>query len=458
MRLHTRPLRAYYPRMSRPRTVIVGAGIVGLTTAYFLARAGREVIVLDRDEIGDGASYGNAGLLSIGHYPLTRPGVSWRGFKWMFDRNAPLFIRPRPDADLLSWLWTFHRHCNQSWLDRCMKELCAMGFPTLELFEEIIAVEGIECDYRRDGWLDVVLKKENMASAEAEAKTLVPHGYSHTVISGDELRRRSPCFTDEVAGAVWYRDSAHCSPGDFMMGLGAACARLGVEIRTSCTVAGLERDRFGKAAGIHTSRGETIEGSAVVIAAGVWSDALTRDMGLDIPMQGARGYHLQYEGIPQLPFTGCVLHETFVAVTPMHEQLRLAGTLEIQPLGRPWMRNRLDMLPAGAKRYIKGIEKGTQVAEWAGYRPCTSDGMPVIGAVPGTPGLFIGAGHAMMGMTLGPITGKVLSDMVMGAPPPLLLPMADPARYAINGGSSARYEGSAPANGAPPRETAGLRS
>ena len=86
MRLHTRPFRAYYPRMSRPRTVIVGAGIVGLTTAYFLARAGREVIVLDRDEIGDGASYGNAGLLSIGHYPLTRPGVSWRGFKWMFDQ------------------------------------------------------------------------------------------------------------------------------------------------------------------------------------------------------------------------------------------------------------------------------------------------------------------------------------------------------------------------------------
>lgn len=331
-----------------------------------------------------------------------------------------------------------------------------MGFPTLELFEEIIAAEGIECDYRRDGWLDVVLKKENMASAEAEAKTLIQYGYAHSVMSGDELRRRSPCFTDEVAGAVWYRDSAHCSPGDFMMGLGAACARLGVEIRTSCTVAGLERDRYGRASGIHTSRGETIEGSSVVITAGVWSDALTRDMGLDIPMQGARGYHLQYEGIPQLPFTGCVLHETFVAVTPMREQLRLAGTLEIQPLGRPWMRNRLGMLPAGAKRYIHGIEKGTQVAEWAGYRPCTADGMPVIGAVPGTPGLFIGAGHAMMGMTLGPITGKVLCDMVMGAQPTIALPMADPARFATNRQSGALHDGMAPVKGST-RDQAALR-
>jgi D-amino-acid dehydrogenase len=198
-------------------------------------------------------------------------------------------------------------------------------------------------------------------------------------------------------------------------------------------VAGLERDRHGRASGVHSTQGETFEGSDVVIAAGVWSGALSEQLGLDIPMQGARGYHLQYEGIPQLPFTGCVLHETFVAVTPMREQLRLAGTLEIQPLGRPWMRNRLEMLPRGANRYIKDIQQGRVVAEWAGYRPCTSDGMPVIGAVPGTPGLFIGTGHAMMGMTLGPITAKVLAATVMGEVPPMALPMADPARYAREG-------------------------
>jgi D-amino-acid dehydrogenase len=163
-----------------------------------------------------------------------------------------------------------------------------------------------------------------------------------------------------------------------------------------------------------------------------------RDMGLDIPMQGARGYHLQYEGIPELPFTGCVLHETFVAVTPMRDQLRLAGTLEIQPLGRPWMRNRLQKLPGGARRYIKGIDQGRVVAEWAGYRPCTSDGMPVIGAVPGSPGLYVGTGHAMMGMTLGPVTARVLADLVLGATPPMALPLADPARY-----SAARVPGPA---------------
>jgi D-amino-acid dehydrogenase len=132
-----------------------------------------------------------------------------------------------------------------------------------------------------------------------------------------------------------------------------------------------------------------------------------------------------------------VLHETFVAVTPMRDQLRLAGTLEIQPLGRPWMRNRLAMLPAGARRYLKGVDQGRVVAEWAGYRPCTSDGMPVIGAVPGTPGAYVGTGHAMMGMTLGPVTGRVLADMVLGRTPALGLPMADPARYGFAGGAGA---------------------
>ena len=415
--------------MAAQRTVIVGAGIVGLSTAWYLARAGHQVTVIDREPVGDGASCGNAGLLSIGHYPLTRPGVSWRGIKWMFDRNAPLFIRPRADAALLGWLWDFHRHCNQRWLDGCMKSLCEMGFPTLAIFEEMIAAEGIDCDYRRDGWLDVVMDPANMPHAEAEAKALVPHGYSYTVLSGRELRERSPCFADEVAGAVWYTDSAHCHPGDFMRGLARACERHGVRLLAGEEAMAIARDRSGRASGVVLGSGGTVEGDNVVIAAGVWSDALGRSVGLDIPMQGARGYHLQYEGIPQLPFTGCVLHETFVAVTPMRDQLRLAGTLEIQALGKPWMRNRLDMLPRGAMRYIKGIDRGRVVGEWAGYRPCTSDGMPVIGAVPRTPGLFVGTGHAMMGMTLGPVTGQAVAARVLGDRPKVSVGMCGPERY-----------------------------
>lgn len=419
--------------MAGPRTVIVGAGIVGLCTAYFLAREGRAVTVLDREPVGEGASCGNAGLLSIGHYPLTRPGASVRGLRWMFDRNAPLHIRPRLDPALLWWLWDFHRHCNQAWLDRCMRSLCEMGFPSLALIERIIEDEAIDCDYKRDGWLDVVMDARNLPGAAEEARALVPFGYRHEVLTGAELRRRSPCFHADIAGAVWHTDSAHCSPGDFMRGLVGACGRHGVEFRSGATAEGVAHDRSGALAGISLASGETVEATTAVIAAGTWSADFNAALGLQIPMQAARGYHVQLEGVPQLPFTGCVLHESFVAVTPMRSELRLAGTLEIQPVGRPWMRNRLEMLARGAARYIPGVTSARVAAEWAGYRPCTSDGMPVVGAVPGSPGVYIGTGHAMMGMTLGPIAAQALANLVLGRAAPIDLTLCAPSRYAAGG-------------------------
>jgi D-amino-acid dehydrogenase len=353
----------------------------------------------------------------------------------MFNRSAPLFIKPRLDPALVWWLWDFHRHCNQAWLDRCMDSLCQMGFPSLALFEQIMADESIACDYQRDGWLDVVLSQRALGHAEAEAAALVKHGYQHQVLTGDELRARSPCFGSNVAGAVLHQDSAHCHPGEFTHGLAAACSRRGVDIRTGTAVDGIAVARTGGLGGALLSSGETVEGTEVVIAAGVWSGRFNAQLGLDIPLQAARGYHVQYDGLEHLPFTGCVLNERCVAVTPMNGQLRLAGTLEIQPPGQPWMRNRLDMLTRGASEYLTGLDQGKVVGEWAGYRPCTSDGMPVVGAAPGMRGLYVATGHAMMGMTLGPVTGRALADLILGLTPSIDMSLLQPARYSTGGGS-----------------------
>ncbi len=394
--------------------VIVGAGIIGLSTAWFLLRRGVRVTVLDREEIGQSASCGNAGLLSIGHYPLTRPGASWRGLKWMFDATSPLYIKPRPDWALLSWLWSFHRHCNQRYLDRCMALLCDMGFKTLAIYEEMIRDESIDCDYARDGWLDVVMKPENMDIAEREAQSLVQYGYSYRRITGNELRARDPIFRPEVAGAIHYTDSAHAHPGDFLVGLARACRTRGATVRTDANVVGFERAASGRVGGVRLADGSVVEGDAVVLAAGVWTDGLSKALGVRIPLMGARGYHLQLRGLPTMPSTGVVLHETFVAATPMRKELRLAGTLEIDRLDQPWRRDRLAKLPAGAERYLVGLDRATVVAEWAGYRPCTGDGMPVLGFASRAPGVLIAGGHAMMGMTLGPVTGKAAVELLFG--------------------------------------------
>ena len=424
----------------RKHVVVIGAGIVGASTAWHLARKGFAVTLLDREvpaAMSDGASGGNAGLLSIGHYPLTRPGVSWRGLKWMFSRTAPLYIKPRLDRELVSWLWNFHLHCNQRYLDRCMEVLCAMGWQTLEVLEHMLAEERISCDYARDGWLDVVMKPENMAHAEAEARSLEKFGYRWERLDGDALRRRDPCFTSEVAGAIHMKDSAHCAPNDLIAGLVRALPRHGVKVRFDATVRAFRQTKSGSVTAVELEGGETIPADAVVLCAGVWSDALGRLAGVRIPMQGARGYHLQFDypahDAPPAPSTGMVLHETFVAITPMlrdgRQQLRLAGTLEIGPLGQPWMPERLGMLVRGSRAYLRGLDALQPAGEWAGYRPCTSDGMPAIGGVRGRKGLFVATGHAMMGMTLGPVTGKAMAEIVAGEKPCFDVSMLDPARF-----------------------------
>ena len=199
-----------------------------------------------------------------------------------------------------------------------------------------------------------------------------------------------------------------------MRGLADALPRHGVNIRTGVTVAGIERDAKGKCIGARLSTGEIVHGENVVLAAGIWSSELAKSAGISVPMQPARGYHVQLDGVPQLPVTGGVMHETFVAYNPMGNQLRLAGTLEIAPVGRPWMRRRLNALIAGARKYLHGIDSGRVTAEWAGYRPCTADGMPVIGFAKSTPGLYIATGHAMMGLMLGPVTGRIIAADICG--------------------------------------------
>ncbi len=432
------------PPLTSPQkkhVVIVGAGIVGASSAWHLAQMGWDVTVLERgsrESLGESASGGNAGLLSIGHYPLTRPGASRRGLKWMFSKTAPLYIKPRLDRELVEWLWNFHLHCNTRHLDRSMRLLGAMGWQTLAILEQMLEREGIQCDYARDGWLDVVRQPEHMAVAENEARSLEPLGYSWERLDGAALRKRDPCFREEVAGAIHMKDSAHCSPVDLIVGLVHALPRHGVTVRFDAEVKRFRQLPSGAVTGVQLSSGEMISADAVLLAAGVWSDALARTAGLAIPMQGARGYHLQLEYPDDSPVappsTGMVLHETFVAVTPMKragkQQLRLAGTLEIAPLGQPWMRERLAMLLKGSHAYLNGIDQLIPSGEWAGYRPCTSDGMPAIGGVSSKPGLFVATGHAMMGMTLGPVTGKAIAQLIAGDKPCVDLSMLNPERFA----------------------------
>lgn len=345
----------------------------------------------------------------------------------MFDRTSPLLVRPRLRGDFLRWMWMFHRHCRRDHFDRCMDVLATLGRASLDRFDAVVEAAG-DCGYRREGWIDVFASPNSLAASGSEASLLDRLGYPSEPWSGDALRAREPAYRDEVAGARHYALAATLDPRRLVAGLVRSLEARGVAFGFGIEAEGLCTSGE-QVLGVRSTDGEEWRAGTTVIAAGTWSDRLAALVGVRLPMQGARGYHLEFEGVDPMPSIGAVLHETFVAVTSFHGRLRLAGTLELGSLDRPWMRERLEQLPIGAARYLRGIGDAVRVAEWAGYRPCLADGMPAIGFVPRRRGLMLATGHAMMGVTLGPATGRLVADLVTTGRSDLDSPMLAPDRF-----------------------------
>ncbi len=397
------------------RTIIVGGGIVGLCAAYFLARRGAAVTLFDDGHVHDSASTGNAGLISLGHPPLPRPGLAGSAMKWMFDPGSPLYIPPRLDLTLGRWLWQFHRACRRPHYRRSMEVLTAHGKAAGTCIAHLIADEAIECGYAPVGQLEVFGTERGLEGGRAAAEQFRVHGYRTTMLTGAELREREPVFASSVAGAVLYEENAFASPGAFIAGMLEAVRRRGADVRTDTAVAALTV-RGGRCTGVTTANGDRVEGSTTILAAGIWSTRLAAGAGLRLPMQPAKGYHVELTGGPGLR-TAAVLAEVFVACTPMDGRLRLAGTLELSGINDRIVAKRVEMLLVGARRYLDGVDAASTGSPWCGLRPCTADGLPVIGWTKEVESLFVATGHAMMGFTLGPLAGRIASECILdGAP------------------------------------------
>ena len=402
--------------MSESHTVIIGGGIVGICAAYFLARRGAAVTLLEQDTIDDGASTGNAGLISIGHAPIPRPGLTLKAIKWMFDSTSPIYIPPRLDLDLMRWFWGFRRACGRKQFRHSMDILTAHGRPAGECIRQLVEEEKLDCEYRPRGQMDVFRTEEGLKEGEKEAAMMRDYGYEVEVLDGDELRHREPAFRDDVIGAVLFKDRAFANPGKFITELADRARQRGAVIREPNEVVKLLIEN-GRCAGAVTRNGERIRGDAVILAAGSWTTSLLRQVGLSIPMQPAKGYHVNLSQPEPCMETACVCAERFVAVTPMAGGLRLAGTLELSGINHRIVQQRVDMLRRGARLYLRGIDETRITEQWCGLRPCIADGLPIVGWAGKVDRLFIATGHAMMGFALGPLAGRIACECVLGDEP-----------------------------------------
>ncbi len=424
-------------------TIIVGGGIIGVCCAYYLARRGHDVTLIEKHDVGAGASSGNAGIIAIGHPPLPRPGLVKQVVKWMLNRSSPLYLPPRLDPALWRWFWQFRRACTEAHFEYCMQVLTTLHRGTHECFEQIMADESMSCEYHRGGWREVFRTDSGFTTGCREAALLQEHGFEVQELDGRALRERDPAFREGAVGAIEYTESSFTEPFRFLCELAGKARAHGATIRTNTELIDvvLEGDRC---TGVRLNSGERLEADHVILAAGIWTSRMAKRLGFEIPMQAGKGYHRNISRPDPCPQLAAVLAEQHVAVTPMGDVLRLSGTVEFSGINDRMVQRRLDMMSTAARQYLEGIGQTQTVSEWCGLRPCTADGLPIIGWAPGADGLFIATGHARMGLTLGPITGRLVSECILDGAPSVDLAPLRVDRFGARGRSGSVEPATAP--------------
>jgi D-amino-acid dehydrogenase len=386
-----------------PDVVVVGGGAIGVTAAYELSRRGARVTLLDRgDALAAGCSSGNAGLVCPSHsMPLATPAALREGVRGLLSSDGALGLRPRRDT--VRWLARFAAACRADRADRGRRAIHALSVASLDLHADLAR---LGTSFERRGILSVYETRAGLAEPQlGSAEFLTP----------DEARQLVPALRPGLEGAVLHREEAHVDPLRYVQAIGAAAAAEGAEIRTRVDVGALGRGNV-----LESSEGR-FRPETVVLAAGAWTAKLVPLL----PVTGGKGYHVDLVAEPGDPALPLLFPELRCAVTPLDGRLRLTGTLEVSGLDATVRPRRVDAVRAIATRI--GREGGRELSVWTGLRPCTPDGLPLIGRV--APSVVVATGHAMKGISLAPITAQLVAELVAGERPSYDLTAFSPDRF-----------------------------
>ena len=412
--------------------LIIGGGVIGLSTAYYCARRGHRVTLIDRNpEQRDGCSFGNAGMVVPSHFvPLAAPGAVSTAFKWMWNPESPLYIKPRLNWDLMSWGWKFMRAATAAHVQRSAPLIRDLSFASRDCFAELAALPDNDFGLVKKGLVMLCKTQHGLddeAKYAAQANAL---GVPAQVLDAKAVAKLDPDVTMDVAGGVYFPKDCHLSPGRFMAGLKRQCDAMGVKF-----VWGTEVNAFTQ----HASRIAEVSASSgkftadeVILCGGSWSPVIGSQLGLKLPMQAGKGYSLTLTKPRELPQLCSIFTEARVAVTPMGNTLRFGGTMEIAGLNEDINPVRVRGIIKAAVKYFPKFtpDDFAGIQPWRGLRPCSPDGMPYLGRTAKYSNLTIATGHAMMGLSLGPITGRLVSEILSGEKPSLDLTLLNPDRYA----------------------------
>lgn len=431
--MHTSPYDLRKPDLMTTLVAVVGAGMVGLSTAWFLQEHGIHVTVYERRHVAAGSSWGNAGWLTPAlTAPLPEPAVLTYGVRAVLSPSSPVYVPLRPDVRLLRFLAGFARHSTARHWGVGMRAYASVNNQALAAFDEL-GDGGVASRTRAaDPFLACFRTPEDRVALVDELEHIRAAGQDvkYDVLTGAEARTIEPTLSHDVGAAVRLHGQHYINPPEFLAALADSVVSRGGRILTSATVTGVHESTEGARV---TTRKATEEDHAyhgVVLANGAWAGSLARQVGVRQPVQAGRGYSFSVTG-DRLPQTPVYFPAQRVACTPLATadgpRLRVAGMMEFRHPDAALDPRRIDAIVAATRPLLDGVDLDDRRDEWVGSRPCTADGLPLIGATD-APHVYVAGGHGMWGIALGPLTGKLLAHRIAtGTTPPELVPF-DPLR------------------------------
>ena len=395
--------------------IIIGGGSIGLSSAYFLQKEGHQVTVIDKSDLSSGASFVNAGYLTPSHIiPLASPGMIAKGIKWMFNSASPFYMKPRFDMDFLKWSWYFHRASTKENVEKAIPLIKEINLLSRDLFLDIKASGNLgDFQLERKGLL-MLYKTDKAGEDEMMVAEKAKHlGLEVELLNKQQLDAIEPNVKINAKGAIHYECDAHMTPNEFMPRMVKYLTAVGVSIKTNEEVIDISVSN-NNINEIITPKG-SYKADEVVLAAGSWSGVLSKKLGVKLPIQAGKGYRINVPRPTGITFPA-ILMEAKVAVTPMNGFTRFAGTMEFSGINTIIHKKRVQAIANAAKNYYPEIEVNLEEIANAqsGMRPVSPDGLPYIGRSSAIDNLTFATGHAMMGWSLGPATGKLVTELIDG--------------------------------------------
>jgi len=401
--------------MSKKHIHIIGGGVVGLCSAYFLQKEGVNVTVIDKGNLSDGTSHGNAGMIVPSHFvPLASPGVIAQGIKWMFDNKSPFYIKPRLSLELAQWMWQFYRSCTRTNVNRAIPILLDFNTQSKALYQEFAQKKDFSFGYEEKGLLMLYKTRHQEKEEQEMADRAHAIGVNAEMLSPETLKKLEPKLKLNVKGGLYFPDDAHLNPNQFLHQLIHNLQDKGVQFVTGKDVADFTTQK-GKIDKIRYADGEVVQVKNLLLCSGSWTGRLLQKLGIRIYLQDGKGYSITLRDPLLKPHTPTILSEAKVAITPLGSDLRIGGTLEISNFSKTINTKRLAGIIESVARYYPEMHVDIPPKDqiWHGYRPCTPDGMPYIDQSVRYDNLYVATGHGMMGMSLGPATGRMVSEIFL---------------------------------------------